>query len=41
MYLSVLINLNGVSLLAECWAKHCSPFPRLYAGILDNPSAAV
>ena len=29
MYLSVLINLNGVSLLAECWAKakHCSLFP--------------
>ena len=26
MYLSVLINSNGVSLLAECWAKHCSPF---------------
>ena len=26
MYLSVLINSNGVSLLAECWAKRCSPF---------------
>jgi len=26
MYLSVLINSNGVSLLAECWAKCCSPF---------------
>lgn len=25
-YLWVLINSNGVSLLAECWAKRCSPF---------------
>ena len=25
MYLSVLINSNGVSLLAECWTKRCRP----------------